>query len=101
MKDRVERNSAQQSLAGRMLEMLSAGGIRSTAELARRLGISEGIVSALAENLARHGYLAAVPSDCATSCSGCWAAASCGGSKPRARTLALTPKGRDAADKTR
>jgi hypothetical protein len=100
MKDQAELKSTQQSLPGRMLEILSGGGIRSTAELARRLEISEGIVTALAENLARHGYLAPVPTDCTTSCSGCWASASCGGTRSRAPMLALTPKGRHAAGKT-
>jgi hypothetical protein len=83
-----------------MLEILSTGGIRSTAELARQLEISEGIVTALAENLARHGYLAPVPTGCATSCSGCWVATSCGGSKPTWPMLVLTSKGRHAARKT-
>jgi hypothetical protein len=62
---------------------------------------SEALVIALAENLTRRGYLAALASDCGASCSGCWAAASCGHPEPGFPTLALTPKGRQASRRSR
>ena len=43
---------------GRLLRLLGEGGIRSTAELARRLDISEGLVGLMMEDLTRRGYLA-------------------------------------------
>jgi hypothetical protein len=79
-----------------MLQMLEEGGIHSTAELARRLGVTEALITALAEDLARRGYLAPVDDGCGSSCSGCWAAGNCG--RPQLTPmLALTPKGRQAA----
>jgi hypothetical protein len=83
----------QAALPDRMLQLLGEGGIHSTAGLARRLGISERLVAAMAEDLTRHGYLTPIAQECGSSCSGCWAATSCG--RPEsAPTLALTPKGR-------
>jgi hypothetical protein len=118
MKDSVESKLAQAALPYRMLQMLSEGGIHSTAELARRLGISEVLITAMAGDLARHGYLAPIESDCGKSCSGCWAhrspgvgtsavarglgtAGRCGGTETTTLTLALTPKGHRASRRTR
>ena len=86
----------QASLVERMLRLLEEGGIHSTAELARRLGTTEALVTAMAENLTHHGYLAPIETGCETSCTGCWAAERCSGSPATAPTLALTPRGRQA-----
>jgi hypothetical protein len=51
-----------------MLRLLDEGGVHSTAELARGLRVSEGLVAAMTEDLARRGYLARVGADCATAC---------------------------------
>jgi biotin operon repressor len=93
----VEPKLVQTSLPDRVLRLLAEGGIHSTAELARRLGVTEALITALAENLTRRGYLMPVDTGCGQrSCSGCWAAGSC--EPPRSiPMLALTPKGRQAA----
>jgi hypothetical protein len=84
------------SLPDRLLQLLAQGGLHSTAELARRLEVTEPLVTALAENLTRSGYLTAVDAGCGTSCSGCWAASSC--ERPQSTAmLTLTSKGRQAA----
>ncbi len=85
-----------------MLRVLNEGGIHSTAELARRLGLSEGMVAAMAEDLARHGYLAALDAGCASGCKGCVPAGACPpgpprGTAPKATLFALTGRGRRAA----
>jgi thioredoxin reductase len=90
----------QATLPNRLLQMLSEGGIHSIAELARRLDTSDALVTAIAEDLTRHGYLVLVPSKCETSCSGCWAAGSCGGPEA-APLLAVTARGRRASGRTR
>jgi hypothetical protein len=82
-----------------VLRLLGDGGIHSTAELARRLGVSEELVAAMAGDLARHGYLAALDTGCSTACDGCGVAAACSVSRSDAPTLplmALTAKGREA-----
>lgn len=87
-------------LPDRMLQLLEEGGIHSTVELARRLGVTEALIAAVADNLAHRGYLAPVDGGCGTSCSGCWAAGSC--DRPQATPmLALTAKGRQAARRPR
>ena len=96
------------NLPVRLLRLLSAGGIRSTAELAQKLGVSDGLVTMMAEDLMRRGYLAALSGGdgCGTggaggraACSGCSLSAAC--SVPTARDrlplLALTPRGRQMA----
>jgi Mn-dependent DtxR family transcriptional regulator len=93
----MESKLGQPSLPDRMLQLLEEGGIHSTAELARRLGITEGLVAAMAASLTHHGYLTPIETGCKTSCTGCWAAERCSGTQATAPTLALTPKGRQAA----
>ena len=93
------------SLPVRLLQLLSAGGIRSTSELAKKLGVSEGLVTMMAEDLMRRGYLVPLSGDgeCGAggraACAGCSLAAAC--SVPTARDrlplLALTPRGRQMA----
>ena len=78
-----------------LLRLLGDGGIHSTAELARRLGVNETMVTALTGDLTRRGYLAALDMGCATACDGCGMGAAC--SEPRAPLLTLTAKGQAAA----
>jgi hypothetical protein len=82
------------TLPGRMLRLLSEGGIRSTAELARRLEVSEGLVGLMMEDLTRRGYLASLGSDCSTGCGSCGLATACGTTGKSAPVLTLTEKGR-------
>ena len=94
------------SLPVRLLRLLSAGGIRSTSELARKLGVSDGLVTMMAEDLLRRGYL--VPSGggsesgggCGIACgASCSLAVACSVRTARDRLplLALTPRGRQMA----
>ena len=83
-----------------LLRLLGDGGIHSTAELARRLGVNETMVAAMTGDLTRRGYLAAIDTGCATACDGCGVAAACaapGEPASHASLLALTPKGQRAA----
>jgi DNA-binding IclR family transcriptional regulator len=85
-----------------ILRMLGEGGIHSTAELARRLGVSEGLVAAMTDDLGQRGYLAAVNASCETACMGCGVRTTCAlPEAPRAtlRLFALTAKGRRASQK--
>jgi hypothetical protein len=118
MNDGTKSGAAPGALLNQVLHLLGEGGIHSTAELARRLGVSEGLVTAMAADLMRHGYLAPIALDCGTTCSGCWAprsrgvetsavarglgtAESCGRSETAIPTLTLTPKGRQASARMR
>ena len=78
-----------------LLRLLSDGGIHSTAELARRLGVNEALLATMTGDLTRRGYLAALDMGCATACDGCGMGATC--SDPRAPLLTLTAKGQAAA----
>ena len=49
-----------------LLRLLGDGGIHSTAELARRLGVNEPLVTAMTGDLTRRGYLAPVDTGCGT-----------------------------------
>jgi len=87
-------------LLTRMFQLLGEGGIHSTAELARRLGVSEALMAVMAEDLARRGYLELLPGGCAPACDGCPLSSSCampGEPGSAARTFALTAKGRRVA----
>ncbi len=83
-----------------LLRLLGDGGIHSTAELARRLGVSEALLATMTGDLTRRGYLAALNTGCATACAGCGLSASCaapGEPSVHASLLMLTPKGQAAA----
>lgn len=77
-----------------MLRLLNEGGIHSTAELARRLGVSEALVVAMADDLTRRGYLTSPEMGCTTTCDGCGLARAC--AIAGAGLLTLTAKGRRA-----
>ncbi len=76
----------------RLLELVAEGGLRSYADLARELGVSEGLVGQMIEHLARMGYLRPVAGDCESRCTGCSLAKTCAIGGP-ARVWALTEKG--------
>lgn len=91
------------NLPVRLLRLLSTGGIRSTAELAQKLGVSDSLVTMMAEDLMRRGYLAPLSggsgsgAGCGSACSaGCSLAAACAvpAARDRLPLLALTPRGR-------
>jgi hypothetical protein len=101
-RDRVEEKPTAPersiSLSTRLLGALAEGGIHPIANLARRLDVSEELVRALAEELARRGYLQAAGDDCGAGCRGCALSAGCApGEGPAVPLFALTAKGRRAA----
>ena len=86
------------SLAARMLRLLDGDGILSTAVLARQLGISEGLVKIMAEDLSRRGYLAPISACCAANHGTCGLTAVCATQKTMsAPLLVLTAQGRRIA----
>jgi hypothetical protein len=103
----------EMSLPMRLLQLVSYGGIRSTRELGKRLGVSETLVTMMAEDLRRRGYLQAVSGGTATdsgvcgtsltarasACGSCGIAASCKlpGTAEQLPLLTLTEKGKLAA----
>jgi hypothetical protein len=82
-----------------MLRLLNEGGIHSTAELARRLGVGEELVGAMTDDLARRGYLTSPEMGRATVCDGCALAGTC--TTAGTPLLALTVKGRRAAQSSK
>jgi hypothetical protein len=89
-----------------VLQEMSKGNVYGRADLARRLGISEGLLSLIMEDLARKGYLAALdtPSGCSV-CGGCGGSKACNGCGSSEATVlkgwALTAKGLEAAKRYR
>lgn len=85
----------------RTLQAISAANAHSRADLAQRLEVSEGLLALMMEDLARKGYLEAVPvapggsSGCHGSCQSCKACA-CGESTEQ-HVWVLTEKGLNAA----
>lgn len=77
-----------------LLRLLADGGLHSPAELARRLGVSEALISAMAGELMRHGYLASVEQTCGVACASCGLQQAC---RPGPDLWTLTAKGRRAA----
>jgi hypothetical protein len=73
-----------------------ANGAATQASLARQLGVSEGLVGPMIDDLVRLGYLTEVEPGCGQgACSGCSLSGSCP-ARPQARLWALTAKGRSA-----
>jgi len=79
-----------------LLRLLGDGGIHSTAELARRLGVNEALLAAMTGDLTRRGYLAPIDIGCDTGCDGCGLAKACAPALDSAPApmLMLTAKGR-------
>ena len=76
----------------RLLELVAEGGVHSYADLARELGVSEGLLGQMIEHLARMGYLRPVAGDCQSQCPGCSLAETCAIGGPT-RVWTLTEKG--------
>jgi len=76
----------------RLLELVAEGGLRSYADLARELAVSEGLLGQMIEHLARRGYLRPVAGDCESQCTGCSLAETYAIGGPT-RVWALTEKG--------
>jgi predicted ArsR family transcriptional regulator len=76
----------------RLLELVAEGGLRSYADLARELGVSEELVGQMIEDLARRGYLRPVAGNCEGHCAGCPLAETCAIGGPT-RVWALTEGG--------
>ena len=87
---------SESSLPTQLLGLLASGGIRSTSELAQRLGVSAALINLMAEDLTRRGYLKALGGDCGSSCGGCAIISQCKlpGADDRLPLLALTEKGK-------
>ena len=81
-----------------LLQNLAQGGAHSYADLTRALGVSEGLLQQMIEDLVRMGYLRAVGDDCQAKCDDCPMAGVCavGG---RGQVWSLTEKGSRIAQK--
>jgi len=77
----------------RLLELMAKGGAHNYAELARELGVSEGLLGQMVEDLARRGYLRPMAGDCEAQCTGCPLGETCAPGGP-ARAWTLTEKGK-------
>ena len=85
-----------------VLQEIYAGRARSHAELAQRLGFSEGMLMQMIAELVRKGYLAPVAARTGGGgCSGCGSAKRCPVARPdrapTSRQWVLTAKGRNVA----
>ena len=78
-----------------LIGVIAEGQLHSQTELARRLGVSEGLVEQMLEDLARMGYLKPI-AGCADQCATCPLAKMCIIGHPR-RAWVLTEKGQRAA----
>ena len=78
-----------------LLRLVAEGGVHSYEDLIGRLAVSEPLLEAMLEDLARLGYLRAVSDTCAGHCAGC-SIGSCSVTGP-GRLWALTDKGSGAA----
>ncbi len=79
----------------RLLQLVAEGGVHSYEDLSQRLSISQALLEAMLEDLARLGYLRAVGDGCAGHCTGCSiGSCSVAGS---GRLWSLTEKGTRAA----
>jgi predicted ArsR family transcriptional regulator len=55
----------------KMLRLLTRDGLRTTADLARELQVSEALVHMMIADLAQRGYLRPVSANCGGSCTAC------------------------------
>lgn len=78
-----------------LLQMVAEGGIHSYEDLSGRLVISQAMLEAMLEDLARYGYLRVVGTGCEGHCTGC-AVGGCSVAGP-GRLWTLTEKGARAA----
>ncbi len=80
-----------------IVRTIAEGQVHSQVELARWLGVSEGLVEQMLEDLARTGYLKPMGGESTEGCAGCPLAKMCVASRPR-RAWVLTEKGRKVAE---
>jgi hypothetical protein len=78
-----------------LLQFVAEGGVHSYEDLTKGLSISQSLLEAMLENLARLGYLRAVGDECGDRCSAC-PIGSCSVAGP-GRLWTLTDKGARAA----
>jgi len=76
-----------------LIRVIAEGQAHSQVELARRLGVSEGLVEQMLEDLARMGYLTPMEGGCADQCAACPLAKMCIVGHPK-KAWVLTEKGR-------
>jgi len=55
----------------KLLKLVAEGGAHSYEDLMERLSVSQGMLEAMLEDLARLGYLSAVSDSCEGHCAGC------------------------------
>jgi predicted ArsR family transcriptional regulator len=79
-----------------LLRILSEGGTYSPSDLAQELGVGEGLVRQMIEDLTALGYLSPLADSCGMDCGQCPDSANCCASSP-SRAWQLTAKGRRAA----
>ena len=77
----------------RVLQAIADGGIHTPTELAQELQVSEALLEAMVDELARLGYLRAVEIACSGKCNHCQMSASCS-IVGRGRVWVLTDAGR-------
>lgn len=80
-----------------VLGLVAEGGVHSYQELRQRLSLSQPMLEALLEELARLGYLRPVDGRCAGQCAGC-PIGRCSVSGP-GRLWSLTDKGAETANR--
>jgi hypothetical protein len=80
-----------------LLQFVAAGGVQSYEDLTDHLGISQPLLEAMLEDLARLGYLRALDDRCEGHCAGC-SMGSCSVTGP-GRLWTLTERGAMAADR--
>jgi hypothetical protein len=79
----------------KLLQAVAEGGVHSYEDLTKRLSISQPLLEAILEDLARLGYLRSVGDRCAGQCSGC-SVGGCSVAGP-GRLWSLTERGARAA----
>ena len=92
----VTRNEKGTEMSRELIRAIAEGQAHSQIELAGRLGVSEGLVEQMLEDLVRMGYLTPLKAGYAGQCAACPLAKTCIVGPPR-RAWVLTEKGQKAA----
>jgi len=74
-----------------LIEMLSEGQVHTQRELAKRLGVSQGLIEQMLQDLSRLGYIQRTKKQPGTSCAACPMARLCA-SEPSERMWTVTSK---------
>ena len=77
----------------RLLELVAPGGVHSHTDLARELGVSEGLLEQMIKELTQRSYLQPVSAHCQGGCTTCTSKGTSAVGSPT-RMWALTEKGR-------